>query len=207
MEVGGQPRCLVHFDRNGLGYTLDRVTGELLVAEKYDPTVNWTTEVVMDKDSPTYGRPRSCRAMSTFQNGQDMNTKGICPAALGPKTSSRPPIRRRRGCSTCRRTMSAWITSRSGSYTAGQPYVGATLSMYPATSSHGGMGNFIAWDARRARSSGRYGAVLGLVGRARDGRRGGLLRHAGRLSEGGRREGPARNSSSSRRRRASSATS
>ena len=33
------------------------------------------------------------------------------------------------------------------SYTAGQPYVGATLSMYPAPDSHGGMGNFIAWDA------------------------------------------------------------
>ena len=33
------------------------------------------------------------------------------------------------------------------SYTAGQPYVGATLSMYPAPNSHGGMGNFIAWDA------------------------------------------------------------
>ena len=32
-------------------------------------------------------------------------------------------------------------------YTAGQPYVGATLSMYPAPNSHGGMGNFIAWDA------------------------------------------------------------
>lgn len=31
-------------------------------------------------------------------------------------------------------------------YTAGQPYVGATLSMYPAPNSHGGMGNFIAWD-------------------------------------------------------------
>jgi glucose dehydrogenase len=32
-------------------------------------------------------------------------------------------------------------------YTAGQPYVGATLSMFPAPNSHGGMGNFIMWDA------------------------------------------------------------
>jgi glucose dehydrogenase len=31
-------------------------------------------------------------------------------------------------------------------YTAGQPYVGATLTMFPAPDSHGGMGNFIAWD-------------------------------------------------------------
>ena len=28
-------------------------------------------------------------------------------------------------------------------YTPGQPYVGATLSMYPAPGSHGGMGNFV----------------------------------------------------------------
>jgi len=32
-------------------------------------------------------------------------------------------------------------------YTAGQPYVGATLSMFPAPGSHGGMGNFITWNA------------------------------------------------------------
>ena len=34
-------------------------------------------------------------------------------------------------------------------YTAGQAYVGATLTMYPAPNSHGGMGNFIAWDATK----------------------------------------------------------
>ena len=33
------------------------------------------------------------------------------------------------------------------SYSAGQPYVGATLSMYPPQGSTN-MGNFIAWDAR-----------------------------------------------------------
>jgi len=33
------------------------------------------------------------------------------------------------------------------SYTAGQPYVGATLSMYPPQGEDH-MGNFIAWDAR-----------------------------------------------------------
>jgi PQQ-dependent dehydrogenase (methanol/ethanol family) len=56
--IGGQAKKLItHFDRNGLGYTLDRVTGELLVAEKFDPKVNWTTGVDMNKSSPTYGRP------------------------------------------------------------------------------------------------------------------------------------------------------
>ena len=42
-QVNGQERkLLTHFDRNGLAYTMDRATGELLVAEKYDPKVNWT---------------------------------------------------------------------------------------------------------------------------------------------------------------------
>jgi glucose dehydrogenase len=35
-------------------------------------------------------------------------------------------------------------------YTAGQPYVGATLSMYPP-SGESRLGNFIAWDAMRGK--------------------------------------------------------
>src|ERR1700694_1645987 len=53
IDVKGTPRnVVVHFDRNGFGYTLDRATGELLVAEKYDPTVNWATHVDMKTGRP-----------------------------------------------------------------------------------------------------------------------------------------------------------
>ena len=63
---GSERKLLFHPDRNGIAYTLDRDTGELLVAEKYDPAVNWTTGVDMDPNSETYGRPAeigraSCR--------------------------------------------------------------------------------------------------------------------------------------------------
>jgi len=86
IDVGGQPRkVLAHFDRNGFAYTLDRATGELLVAKKYDPAVNWATEVVMDKNSDQYGRPQVVAQYSTEQNGEDVNSTGICPAALGTK--------------------------------------------------------------------------------------------------------------------------
>jgi PQQ-dependent dehydrogenase (methanol/ethanol family) len=151
INVKGQPRkALVHFDRNGIGYTLDRVTGELLVAEKFDPAVNWTTGVEMDKSKPNYGRPAVVAAMSTFKDGkgQDVNTKGVCPAALGSKDQQ--------PASYSPRTGHFYVPTNHVcmdyepfkiSYTAGQPYVGATLSMYPAPNSHGGMGNFIAWDA------------------------------------------------------------
>ncbi len=85
-KIDGKDRkLLVHFDRNGFGYTLDRVTGELLVAEKFDPAVNWATKVDMDKNSPTYGRPQVVSKYSTEANGEDVNSKGICPAALGSK--------------------------------------------------------------------------------------------------------------------------
>jgi PQQ-dependent dehydrogenase (methanol/ethanol family) len=149
---GAKRKVVVHFDRNGLGYTLDRVTGELLVAEKYDPAVNWTTGVEFDKSKPNYGRPYVVSKYSTFQNGQDVNSKGICPAALGSKDQQPASFSPKTGLfyvPTNHVCMD--YEPFKVSYTAGQPYVGATLSMYPAPNSHGGMGNFIAWDAGKGK--------------------------------------------------------
>jgi PQQ-dependent dehydrogenase (methanol/ethanol family) len=143
IDVRGQNRkVLVHFDRNGFGYTLDRVTGELLVAEKYDPAVNWATHVDMKS-----GRPQVVSRYSTAQNGPDVNTKGVCPAALGSKDQQPAAFHPK--------TRLFYVPTNhvcmdyepfAVEYVAGQPYVGATLSMYPPPGdSH--MGNFIAWDA------------------------------------------------------------
>ena len=147
-DFNGAPRkLLTHFDRNGFGYTLDRETGELLVAKKFDPAVNWATEVVMDPASDQYGRPQVVSQYSTEQNGEDTNTTGICPAALGTKDQQPAAF--------SPKTNLMYVPTNHVcmdyepfrvAYTAGQPYVGATLSMYPAPNSHGGMGNFIAWD-------------------------------------------------------------
>jgi lanthanide-dependent methanol dehydrogenase len=148
-QIGGQMRhLLVHFDRNGFAYTLDRATGELLVAEKYDPSVNWATKVDMDKSSPKYGRPEVVAKYSTEHNGEDENTKGVCPAALGTKDEQPAAFSPDTGLFyvPTNHVCMDYEPFRV-SYTAGQPYVGATLSMYPPP---GGttMGNFIAWDAR-----------------------------------------------------------
>ena len=144
INVKGKPtKALVHFDRNGFGYTLDRVTGALLVAEKYDPAVNWATGIDMRS-----GRPIGVKKYSTAANGPDVNTKGICPAALGSKDqqpASFDPNTKLFYVPTNHVCMD--YEPFKVEYTAGQPYVGATLSMYPAPNSHGGMGNFIAWDA------------------------------------------------------------
>src|SRR5246500_69427 len=146
-QIGGQSRkLLTHFDRNGLGYTLDRDSGELLVAEKYDPKVNWTSGVDMNKSSPTYGRPKVVPEYSTEK--QDVNHKGICPAALGTKDEQPAAYSPDTGLfyvPTNHVCMD--YEPFKVSYTAGQPYVGATLSMYPpAGETH--MGNFIAWDGK-----------------------------------------------------------
>ena len=151
-EMGGQTRkLLVHFDRNGYGYTLDRATGELLVAQKYDPAVNWTTRVDMDKNSPTYGRPDVVPKYSTEHNGEDVNTAGVCPAALGTKDEQPAAFSPDTGLFyvPTNHVCMDYEPFRV-SYTAGQPYVGATLSMFPPPGdSH--MGNFVAWDARQGK--------------------------------------------------------
>jgi PQQ-dependent dehydrogenase (methanol/ethanol family) len=140
---GADRKALVHFDRNGFAYTMDRVSGELLVAEKYDPVVNWATHVDMKT-----GRPQVVSQYSTEQNGEDVNSKGICPAALGTKDQQPAAFSPKSGVFyvPTNHVCMDYEPFRV-SYTAGQPYVGATLSMYPAPGSHGGMGNFIAWDA------------------------------------------------------------
>ena len=151
IEIDGKTRkILANFDRNGFGYTLDRETGELLVAEKYDPAVNWATHVEMDPASDQYGRPQVVAEYSTAQNGEDTNTTGVCPAALGSKDQQPAGFSPKTGLFyvPTNHVCMDYEPFRV-SYAAGQPYVGATLSMFPAPNSHGGMGNFIAWDAAK----------------------------------------------------------
>ena len=186
--IGGSPRkLLTHFDRNGLGYTLDRATGELLVAEKYDPKVNWTSGVDMNKNSPTYGRPKVLDQYSTDKAGEDHNVKGICPAALGTKDEQ--------PAAYSPDTQLFYVPTNhvcmdyepfKVSYTAGQPYVGRDAVDVSASrrNQHGQLHRLGRQD-RQDRLV-EQGAVLGLVGCARDRGRRGVLRHAGRLSEGGR---------------------
>ena len=148
-QIGGQTRkTLVHFDRNGLGYTLDRTNGDLLVADKYDPKVNWTTGVDMNKASPTYGRPAVVPQFSTEHNGEDVNSKNICPAALGTKDEQPAAYSPDTGLFyvPTNHVCMDYEPFRVR-YTAGQPYVGAVLSMYPPQGETN-MGNFIAWDAK-----------------------------------------------------------
>jgi PQQ-dependent dehydrogenase (methanol/ethanol family) len=143
IPVKGQAtKALVHFDRNGFGYTLNRETGALLVAEKFDPKVNWATKIDL-----TTGRPVGVKEYSTQAGGEDHNSKNICPAALGSKDQQPAAFSPKTNVfyvptnHVCMDYEPFKVT-----YAAGQPYVGATLSMFPPQGEQN-LGNFIAWDA------------------------------------------------------------
>jgi alcohol dehydrogenase (cytochrome c) len=137
---GQMTKALVHFDRNGFAYTLNRENGQLLVAEKFDPKVNWATKINLQT-----GKPERVAAMSTEK--EDVNVKNICPAALGSKDQQPAAYSPKAHVfyvptnHVCMDYEPFKVT-----YQAGQPYVGATLNMYPPQGENN-LGNFIAWDA------------------------------------------------------------
>jgi PQQ-dependent dehydrogenase (methanol/ethanol family) len=140
IPVNGRTRkALFHADRNGFAYTLDRETGELLVAAKFVLT-NWAERV----DLKT-GRPVEIPAMRTKQG---VVTHGICPSAVGAKDE--PPA--------AYSPTTGWFyvpttnvcmdyEGLEANYIAGTPYVGASVKMYPGPG--GSRGGLMAWDAGR----------------------------------------------------------
>ncbi len=148
---GKARKLLVHFDRNGFAYTLDRTNGELLVAEKYDPTVNWASGIDMDRDSRDYGRPIRVKQYSTEAQGEDVATTGICPGSLGTKDEQPSAFSPKTGLfyvPTNHICMD--FEPFHVHYMPGLPFVGATLTLYPPPGETN-TGNFIAWDAVRGK--------------------------------------------------------
>ena len=96
---GKMRKLLVHFDRNGFAYTLDRDNGELLVAKKYDPAVNWASGIDMNKSSKDYGRPILVPKYETSKRRRER--EGHLPgrarhqgrAAFGLLAADRPVLR------------------------------------------------------------------------------------------------------------------
>ena len=77
LTVDGKPRkVLIHFDRNGFAYVLDRADGTLLRAHKY-VTTNWAEKVDMKT-----GRPVKVYEHSPLK--AHGNTQA-CPSAMGGK--------------------------------------------------------------------------------------------------------------------------
>ena len=141
LPVKGRPRkALVHFDRNGFAYTLDRATGEVLVAEPYVPT-NWATGV----DLAT-GRPKVVPEKMT---GQGKKVTNICPSLEGGKNQQPAAFSPRTGLFYVpTNNLCMDFEVRPVTYIAGTPYIGASAPEHLG-GKHGG--EFMAWDATTGR--------------------------------------------------------
>ena len=133
---GKKYKVLTHFDRNGFAYTLDRTNGSLLVAEPF-VYLNWATGIDMKT-----GRPIEVPEKRTKQG---IDTKDICPCAMGGKDQQPAAYSPRTNLfyvptnNMCMNYEGVLVQ-----YTAGAPYVGANLLMFPGRGGH--WGEFMAWD-------------------------------------------------------------
>jgi lanthanide-dependent methanol dehydrogenase len=129
---------VTHFDRNGFAYVLDRRSGKLLRANKFDPSTNWAKEIDLKSGRPVLNPDK--------ETHEDVNVKEICPAAQGAKNhqpASYDPRTKLFYVGTNHICMD--YQAFGVKYKSGFPYVGAILSMYPAD--HGNIrGRLIAYD-------------------------------------------------------------
>ncbi len=138
LNMNGQTiPSLVHFDRNGFAYELDRRNGKLLLAKKFDPSVNWATHVDMTSGRPVVD-PR-------YMTKAGINVSGICPAAMGSKDQQPASYDEESGyfiVPTNHNCMD--YKAFAVKYKSGFPFVGAIVKMYPGPG--GNRGAVIAWD-------------------------------------------------------------
>lgn len=138
---GRAVKALVHFDKNGFAYTLDRATGRVLVAKPF-VAENWAKSV----DLAT-GRPVADPAKATGVSRG--NVKGICPSLEGGVSPASPPAYSPRThlFYTSTNNLCMDYLASHASYLKGTPYMGVTS---PYSGGPGGyLGSFIAWDAAR----------------------------------------------------------
>jgi lanthanide-dependent methanol dehydrogenase len=137
--IGGRAvKALAHFDRNGFGYVLDRTNGKVLVAQPFAHAApNWASRIDLTTGVPVRN--------PTFGTTSKKNTEGICPAAIGFKDQQ--------PAAYSPQTKLFYVPTNNicmdyegveVKYSAGQPYVGAIVRMYPGPDQ--ARGAFVAWD-------------------------------------------------------------
>jgi PQQ-dependent dehydrogenase (methanol/ethanol family) len=139
LTIQGRTRqTLVHFDKNGFAYTMDRATGEVLVAQPY-VTVNWAKRIDLQEGRPVLDPARQTGASKG-------STQYICPSLEGGKS----PVS---AASYSRRTGLFYVSTNNlcmdfsatpAAHIRATPFIGAAT---PYKAGPGYMGAFIAWDA------------------------------------------------------------
>lgn len=138
---GRMRKLLIHPGRTGFVFVMDRESGELLSAEKFEP-VTWANGF----DLKTGKVDENMDKRTHFGK----YTKDICPSSTGGKEFVPSSFDPQTGYlyipahNTC---MDYEATAVN--YIAGTPYLGASVRMYPGPGGY--QGEFMAWDVANAK--------------------------------------------------------
>jgi PQQ-dependent dehydrogenase (methanol/ethanol family) len=140
LTVAGKPvKALVHFDKNGFAYTLDRSNGRVILAQPF-VKVNWATAVDLQTGRPVIDPAK--------QTGASKGTvKDICPCLEGGVSPASPPAYSPRThlFYTSTNNLCMDYASARAAYLKGTPFMGINS---PYSVGPGGyLGTFMAWDA------------------------------------------------------------
>jgi lanthanide-dependent methanol dehydrogenase len=139
---GATRKVVVHFNKNGFAYTLDRATGEIINANKFAHTT-WADRVDLATGAPVVNP-----GMSPHEGEI---TKNICPSPLGGKDFEPAAYSPATGlfyvpainfCNNLEPLRALFIS--------GTPFVGADLSFAPGPG--GNLGELVAWDAAKGQA-------------------------------------------------------
>lgn len=138
---GKMRKLLLHPGRNGFMFVLDRETGQVLSAEKYEPT-NWATKYDLQSGLPVVDPGRVAHTGITARD--------ICPSSTGAKEFVPSAFSPRTGLlyipahNTCMDRESI-----QANYIAGTPYLGSSTNMYEGPGGY--QGELVAWDVQNAK--------------------------------------------------------
>lgn len=133
---GRERKLLIHPGRTGFVFIMDRETGEVLSADKFEP-VTWATSYDLKTGLP--------HIVPEMQTHSGKYTRGICPSSTGAKEFVPSSFSPRTGLlyipahNTCMDYMGTAVN-----YIPGTPYLGASVRMYPGPGGY--QGELIAWD-------------------------------------------------------------
>ena len=133
---GSNRKVLVHPDRNGYVYVIDRTTGQVLSASVFAP-ITTSTKVDLVTGQLLYNKDKQTEEGKVVRN--------VCPTAPGAKDWQPSSFSAQTGLLYIpQNNLCMDVEDLQTNYIAGTPYVGANVRMYPAAGGYGGA--FTAWD-------------------------------------------------------------
>ena len=163
IEWEGRPRrLLLHANRNGFFYVLDRTNGALLLAKPFVKKLTWAREIGAD------GRP----VLDPRTRSRAPKARRVCPAVEGATNWFSTSFIPRPASTTCRRSRSARSTrGRPDEWQAGQSYYGGTTRNVPGRAGAEGAARdrrprpgAIAWELPQTGPARSWGGTLATAG-------------------------------------------